>query len=312
MKGKLSYMAPEQVTNQLVDRRTDVYAAAVCLWEALTGTKLFHGGSEGAIVNQILREPPRPPIGLNRAIPAALDAVVMRGLARDPSGRFASARDMALAIERATPLATAAEVGELVTLLGDRGLSERALLISNVERSSSSSNMRDAVDSLRTLANSRQDSSRQHAVSHGPIATLPPAAPLPVPVLSARPGVSLPPTSAAAMRGSGRVIGVVAGSAALIVAILAVAGYVLVAKRKVVTGVVVTSSATIVGDGGRGRRWGRARARVRVRVRARRAVPTGWLSFPAAGFSWGRMMTCPPSGRRTRSRCMPTAWTSSR
>jgi serine/threonine protein kinase len=54
LKGKLSYMAPEQITNRPTDRRTDVYSAAVVLWEALTGTKLFQGDSEGAVLNQIL------------------------------------------------------------------------------------------------------------------------------------------------------------------------------------------------------------------------------------------------------------------
>jgi eukaryotic-like serine/threonine-protein kinase len=82
LKGKLSYMAPEQVTNQPVDRRTDVYAAAVCLWEALTGTKLFQGGSEGAVVNQILLEPLRPPSSLNRSVSPALRASASQAHAR--------------------------------------------------------------------------------------------------------------------------------------------------------------------------------------------------------------------------------------
>jgi serine/threonine protein kinase len=61
LKGKLSYMAPEQITSRPMDRRTDVYAASVVMWEALTGTKLFQGDSEGAVLNQILLETPRSP-----------------------------------------------------------------------------------------------------------------------------------------------------------------------------------------------------------------------------------------------------------
>src|SRR5206468_12741989 len=54
LKGKLSYMAPEQVSNARVDRRTDVYAAAVVLWETLAGTKLFQGASEAALIGAML------------------------------------------------------------------------------------------------------------------------------------------------------------------------------------------------------------------------------------------------------------------
>jgi eukaryotic-like serine/threonine-protein kinase len=78
LKGKLSYMAPEQITSKPLDRRTDVYAAAVVMWEALTGTKLFHGGSEGAILSQILLDPQRLPTHLNHAVRSAYRGGVWR------------------------------------------------------------------------------------------------------------------------------------------------------------------------------------------------------------------------------------------
>ena len=277
LKGKLSYMAPEQITNLPVDRRTDVYAASVVLWEALTGTKLFQGGNEGAVLNQILLGPTRSPTRLNPSIPPALDVVVLRGLAHEPGNRFASARDMALAIERATPLATPTEIGALLTLICDQSISERARLISMVEMKSSSSNLREAVDSLRSLASARVANDAGASANPGPIQTM---SPPPRGTPSGHPlgahGASFAPPSAAAAsmsdlnpgsgngsaagglardrastHGSARVIAAVAGSVALIVAILAVGTYGLLAKRpNVDSGVVATASALLVTDDG--------------------------------------------------------------
>lgn len=215
LKGKLSYMAPEQLTNRPIDRRTDVYAAAVVLWETLTGAKLFHGGSEGAVVNQILLDPVRVPSRLNRAVPPALEAIVMRGLARAPGDRFASAREMALAIERATPLATLSEVGELVSTWCAPSVSARQQLIASIEARTSSSSLRDAVDSLRSLASVRTEIARadtlravdradstmaERVPSPGPIQTWPPPhgtsgtpSPMQLPVPNAARAASSPP-----------------------------------------------------------------------------------------------------------------------
>ena len=167
LKGKLSYMAPEQLMDRPVDRRTDVYAAAVCLWEALAGTKLFGGSNEASILNQILLDPVRRPSALNPRVPASLEAVALRGLARDPAGRFASAHEMALAIENASPLATTAEVGALVSQLCARSMAQRSSLIAAAEMRGSSSAMREAVDSLRSMT------SRNLPVAR-PIETMPP------------------------------------------------------------------------------------------------------------------------------------------
>ncbi len=264
LKGKLSYMAPEQVTNALVDRRTDVYAAAVCLWEALAGTKLFQGDSEAAIVNQILLEPMRPPTNVNRPIPPELAIVVMRGLERDPNQRFATAREMALAIERATPLASQVEVGAIVRQLCARGLSQRAGLIAAVEKQASSSNLEHAVESLRTLAARRGSGS-------GPVQTIPP----PHDPGSGPPagrGASFPPFTrnvgndsgpgtnvgvtrdgGASAKSSARVAAVIGATVALVVALTAAFAWLFIARRHVVDGVAVTSSASAIpakDDGG--------------------------------------------------------------
>jgi serine/threonine-protein kinase len=133
LKGKLAYMAPEQVATQQVDRRTDVYAAAVVLWEALTGERLFPQLETGALIAQILTREHAPPSRYHKDLPAAIDAAVMRGLARDPAHRFATARDMAAELEHVGSPATPREIGEWVKEIADHALRARAASISEIE-----------------------------------------------------------------------------------------------------------------------------------------------------------------------------------
>ncbi|MDB5221219.1 MAG: protein kinase, partial [Myxococcaceae bacterium] len=254
LKGKLSYMAPEQITNRPTDRRTDVYAASVVLWEALTGTKLFQGDSEGAVLNQILLETPRPPSLLNRAIPPALDAVVARGLARDPEERFASAREMALAIERATPLASAAQIGELLATSCTSTISGRQRLIASIEARTSSMNLQDAVDSLRSLASS--SSNRTSPPPHGTPSHGARSAPdVDEAAMLAAAARSTPPRADAPRehgRRDRRVAAAVAVSVGLVVTVLAVGGYLLLARGAIATAQVAyvqRASASAAGAG---------------------------------------------------------------
>jgi eukaryotic-like serine/threonine-protein kinase len=110
IKGKASYMAPEQATGRGVDRRADIYGAGIVLWEALAGARPFTGPSFSAVVLSHLHESPRPPSGLRPEIPPALDAIVLRALEKDPDARFATAQEMADAIERAVGRASRFEV----------------------------------------------------------------------------------------------------------------------------------------------------------------------------------------------------------
>jgi serine/threonine-protein kinase len=259
LKGKLSYMAPEQLTNRPMDRRTDVYAAAVVFWEALTGAKLFHGGSEGAVINQILLDPVRVPSNLNRAVPPALEAIVMRGLAREQGDRFASAREMALAIERATLLATLSEVGELVSTSCAPSVSARQRLIASIEARTSSSNLREAVDSLRSLASTRTEIARadtlrtaartvspmvQRVPSPSPLQTWPPpqgASGPPSPMQMPMPMQSSA-TSGAKDTGNARVIATIVASLVLVVSALAAGGYLFTVRRSAGEGPLASAS----------------------------------------------------------------------
>lgn len=125
VKGKYAYMAPEQFEGAAVDRRADVWSLGVCLWEMLTGERLFREPTEMETLLAIRQRVVRPPSTVRPAIPAALDAVCMRALARDADERYPSARAMArdlTAFLRAQPCsAELADVGEFMQrMFGDR------------------------------------------------------------------------------------------------------------------------------------------------------------------------------------------------
>jgi serine/threonine protein kinase len=135
VKGKLPYMAPEQLRGQTVDRQSDVYGASVCLWEALTGRRLFVGENEGHLLELIMHSPVQRPSLYASAMPLALEDIVMRGLERDKTKRFATAKEMALALQRAVPPALASDVGEWVESVAEHTLVERAGHIALIESS---------------------------------------------------------------------------------------------------------------------------------------------------------------------------------
>ncbi|WP_437851990.1 protein kinase domain-containing protein [Sorangium sp. So ce363] len=101
LKGKLAYMAPEQIRAANVDRRSDVYSAGVVLWEMLTEERLFKADNDGALLAQILQGAPTGPRGVVPSVPAALDQICMRALRTDPDDRFPTAAAFAEALEDA-------------------------------------------------------------------------------------------------------------------------------------------------------------------------------------------------------------------
>ncbi len=118
--GSPAYMAPEQARNHTVDGRTDIYALGAVLYECLTGSVLFDGASLVETLTQQIVKAPVPPH--ERApeahVPPALEAVVMRCLAKDPNARYANANDLADALDRclgdeAAAISAAVAVGAL-------------------------------------------------------------------------------------------------------------------------------------------------------------------------------------------------------
>jgi serine/threonine-protein kinase len=93
--GDPPYMAPEVASGRLADARTDLYALGVVLYELLTGQVPFDAELPKDILTKHVYEPPPPPRRFNAAVPAAIEAVVLRALAKDPAARYQSAAEMA-------------------------------------------------------------------------------------------------------------------------------------------------------------------------------------------------------------------------
>jgi serine/threonine-protein kinase len=142
VKGKLGYMAPEHLLGHVIDRRVDVYAAAVVIWECIAATKLFAAATDTARAGQILYAPIEPPSharspddepGFDRLTLAAIDRIVMKGLARDPDERYKTAREMAEELAEVVPAAPRTRVGDWVERIAKDELEKRARLISSIE-----------------------------------------------------------------------------------------------------------------------------------------------------------------------------------
>jgi serine/threonine-protein kinase len=92
-------MSPEQLDGAAIDRRADLFSAGVVLYEALVGRRLFLGTNQLETASQVRSARIEPPSRDNPRVPPALDAVVMRALARDREARFQSGAEMAVALD---------------------------------------------------------------------------------------------------------------------------------------------------------------------------------------------------------------------
>ena len=110
------YMAPEQVQGRPAEYRSDLYSAGIVLYELATGTRPFDGDNPFAIIQRILSATPPAPSQLDPALPAALDAVLARALARDKGARFGSAREFADALAPFAPEACVEDVAHADTI----------------------------------------------------------------------------------------------------------------------------------------------------------------------------------------------------
>ncbi len=99
VKGKLSYMAPEQVTSPRIDRRADVFALGCVLYEATVGQRPYHGGDALTTLYQLLERETVAPRALRGDYPEELERIVLRALAKAPERRFQTAEELRSALE---------------------------------------------------------------------------------------------------------------------------------------------------------------------------------------------------------------------
>jgi serine/threonine-protein kinase len=180
VKGKIAYMAPEQLLSESVDRRADIYAAAVVLWEAITAERLFDGDNQGRVVRKILDEPVPIPSTKVPGLPKTLDDAVMRGLDRDVKNRWQTAREFASALERCLVPAPPTEIGEWVESIGGGPLLERLRRVKEIEsRSEVLGTITPAREETPTMVERERSSKRPNDIA--PKATVPAAFPVMAP-----------------------------------------------------------------------------------------------------------------------------------
>ncbi|MDP1861604.1 MAG: serine/threonine-protein kinase [Gemmatimonadaceae bacterium] len=97
--GTPMYMAPEQLRGEEVDGRTDLYAVGAVLFELVTGRMAFEADSDYRLMMMQLNDPPPPPSSVVAEVPAVIDAIVVRAMAKRPVDRFADANEFARALE---------------------------------------------------------------------------------------------------------------------------------------------------------------------------------------------------------------------
>jgi serine/threonine-protein kinase len=109
----------------------------VLLWESLTGKRLFDGANDVATYRRVLEDTVPPPSAVVPNLPAPIDGIVLRGLARDPTQRFQTARDMAVTLETAVGIATPREIGRWVEENAAESIKQNSSQIAEIDSISS-------------------------------------------------------------------------------------------------------------------------------------------------------------------------------
>jgi serine/threonine-protein kinase len=140
LKGKVSYMAPEQARGDELDRRADIWSLGVVLWEAVTGSRLFKGSNEAATLHMTLTDDVSAPSLRRPDLPPDLEAILMRALKRDPAERYATAAEMRDDLETwlsNRELLPSASVSQLMQRLFGREMREHRAQIQGLLHTSS-------------------------------------------------------------------------------------------------------------------------------------------------------------------------------
>jgi serine/threonine-protein kinase len=182
VKGKLTYMAPEQARGQPVDRRADLFAVGIILWELLAGRRLLRADNDAASLQKLLFEPFPALDQVRPDVDPAIAAICARALDRDPALRYQTAAAMRAELER-VPGARAARREDLAAFVAPLFVAERRDIAALIDRAVAGG----ADDSLVLLRRPELSSSRRLVVD-----------PDREPTLAERAPIATPPTTAAA------------------------------------------------------------------------------------------------------------------
>jgi serine/threonine-protein kinase len=139
IRGKVGYMAPEQMFGEAVDRRVDVYAAGVVLWESLAGDRLFNAPTDAALVLLVMQKSiTAASLARGEHLPDGLDDMIRQALSHDIPARFATTLEMMNRLVAIVPPASREEVSRIVRELAPQELELRS---SYVKQSSSPSSL---------------------------------------------------------------------------------------------------------------------------------------------------------------------------
>jgi len=224
LKGKLSYMAPEQLTSKDFDRRADVFALGCCLYEVTTSQRPFHGGDALETMYKLLETECIAPTSIIADYPIELESIVLQSLEKDPGKRYQTAEDLRVALE-----AFLARNGRLVT---DRDVARlvKATLQPTLDR-----NNKALADATRAFSEQKSEPRRSPA-QEGP------------PEMSMAPNTGKTPRTWSTHRSTAVArsrLKLVAGGALIVIGIVVVASWPKTGRQSTqVTSAASTGSAT--------------------------------------------------------------------